>query len=450
MIMSLIPEITVLVGALLTLMLSLKQEKYLEYVVLAILIFAICFTYQQEASQVGFWFVDRLSIGGKYLSILLTTLTLAIIATSINRLNVSPGLVLTLLLLALLGVMVMVSAADYLLLFLGIELVAIPSYILCSITQHAKLADEAGLKYFILGSISSVFYLYGASLVYGGSGTFALQAEVITNAVLYQSGLAFILCAFFFKIGLFPFHYWVPDVYQASEMPLSLWIISVPKIGYLFALIRMISSSTMTMELVNLVGCASLLFGVLMACVQTDFRRMLGYASISQMGIMLILLSIFSELSLALAITYLLVYLVALNLVWYVMLNSVDHGQMLSLKDLSILKHQPLQSGSMMVAMTSMAGVPLTIGFVAKVSAIFAVMAAGFYKTLVVIVLSLPIAVYYYLSVIKSIYFTHSKEAYRFDAGHYVSLVFAIILVLASLMMDSVTQFCANMVKGVL
>jgi NADH-quinone oxidoreductase subunit N len=450
MILSLIPEITILIGALFTLLFSLKQDQYLEYGALAILALALLFTYHQDTSQIGVWLIDRISMGGKYLSILLTALILAIIAPSIDRLKVSSGLVFTLLLLALLGVMVMVSASDYLLLFLGIELVAIPSYILCSITQYAKLADEAGLKYFIMGSISSIFYLYGVSLVYGGSGTLDLQAQVISNVVLYESGLAFILCAFFFKIGLFPFHYWVPDVYQASEMPLSLWIISVPKIGYLLALIRMISSSTMTMELVNLVGCASLLVGVLMACVQTDFRRMLGYASISQMGIVLILLSIFTELSLALAIAYLLVYLVTLNLVWYVMLNSVDHGQMLSLKDLSVLKHQPLQSGSMMVAMTSMAGIPLTVGFVAKVSAIFAVMAAGFYKTLAVIVLSLPIAVYYYLNVIKSIYFTHSKEAYRFNSAHYVSLAFAITLVLASLMMDGVTQFCANIVKGVL
>ncbi|MDC3180837.1 NADH-quinone oxidoreductase subunit N [Gammaproteobacteria bacterium] len=451
MIMSLLPEIMVLVGALATLMLSISYRHQTPVVVVFTLLLTLFALSYQVGVGYGHFTTDYFAIGGKQMAVLLTLLISVMIQPVIKKMQLNQGLILTLILLALLGIMVMVSANDYLLLFLGIELVAIPSYILCSMTRYATAADEAGLKYFVLGSISSIFYLYGISLIYGATGSLLLKTDIISNMLLYQSGIAFVFCAFFFKIGLFPFHYWVPDVYQASEMPLSLWVITVPKVGYLLALIRILLGSTDTaLDIINIVGCLSLLFGALMACVQDDFRRMLGYASISQMGVVLILVSISTTLSLSIAIAYLLVYLFTICLVWLILLQSVNQEHMTALSDLVTLKHMPLQSGAMGIAVASMAGIPLTLGFVAKVSAIFVMMAAGFYKTLVVFVLSLPIAVYYYLSVIKVMYFSDQPHEHIVKQSHYFTLVFAILLVVLSFLMSAMTYFCNMMIIGVL
>lgn len=440
------PEICILVGLLSILLSSIWRDDLILPISVVSVLGALYSLYTISEVGLSYWSSDMLATGGKAIVLLTSGLIILMVYQYLDR----KGMSVTLILSAILGSMVVLSSQEYLLLFLGIELIAIPSYVLCSMSNQSDYASEAGLKYFVMGSLSTLLFLYGVSLLYMATGSFDFAAAIISGKeIIGQIGATFVFTAFVFKIGLFPFHYWVPDVYQASKMSLSIWVISVPKVAYLLAIYRLQSYAFSTLApLAGIVGATSLLFGVLMASVQADFRRMLGYASISQMGIVFLLVSTYDQFGWQLALSYLVVYVFSLVLLWQIVL-PLDQEDLLPIQSLSdFAKAYPLQAVGLSLILISMAGIPLTIGFVAKVSAIYLLVQQAYYYSLAILVISLPIAVYYYLGVVRVMLFNlNSQIGQKVLVNYYTMLGVALIIIL-SLYMDTLFSFSRVVLQG--
>ena len=337
---------------------------------------------------------------------------------------------------AILGMMVMISSNDLIVFYMGLELQSLALYVLASFNRDNLLSTESGLKYFILSALSSGLLLYGCSLIYGFSETTNFN-EILNNSNGAEYGLTFgivfILVGLAFKISAVPFHMWAPDVYQGSPTSVTIFFAILPKIAALTVFIRFLYVPFLNMidqwqMIIIFISIASMIFGAVAAIGQTNLKRLVAYSSIGHMGYALAGLSVGTNQGIQSSITYISIYFV-MNLAFFSCLFMLRRGDNYfeKIDDLSGLsKNHPILAFSMMVILFSLAGIPPLAGFFAKFYIFMAVIEQSMYFLAVVGLLSTVVAAFYYLRIIKIIYFDPEKEMY--EKNHHIGLKITLFL----------------------
>jgi len=323
-------------------------------------------------------------------------------------------------LFAMLGMMVMVPANHLLTLYLGLELLSLSLYAMIALQRDSAVATEAAMKYFVLGAIASGMLLYGMSMLYGATGTLELtrMAEVIdsgtANSAILVFALVFVVAGLGFKLGAVPFHMWVPDVYHGAPTAVTLFIGSAPKLAAFAFIMRILVSGLGADYLVEqwqwmliIMAVLSLAIGNVVAIAQTNLKRMLAYSTISHMGFLLLGILSGNPEGYASAMFYVAVYvLMNLGTFGMILLLSRAGFEADNLDDFKGLNQRsPWYAAVMLMLMFSMAGAPPMVGFYAKLSVLSAVIDAGYLWLAVIAVLFSLIGAFYYLRIVKLMYF---------------------------------------------
>ncbi len=322
-------------------------------------------------------------------------------------------------LFAVLGMMLMISSASFLTLYLGLELLALSLYAMVALEYHSARASEAAMKYFVLGAVASGILLYGMSIMYGLTGTlniYEIQARLLEAGDAGRTGVAFamvfILVGVAFKLGAVPFHMWVPDVYDGAPTAVTNFIGSAPKIAAFAMVVRLViegmgSLHEQWLQIFLVLAVLSLLIGNVLAIPQTNIKRMLAYSTIAHIGFIVLGVLVGTADGYSAALFYTLVYALMSMGGFGVLLMLRREGQEIELiNDLKGLNDRhPWLAFMMMLLMISMIGIPGTVGFVAKLWVLEALIHEGFISLAVFAVVMSVIGAYYYLRVIKTLYF---------------------------------------------
>ena len=340
-----------------------------------------------------------------------------------------------LLLSSILGMIIMISSNDLIVFYMGLELQSLALYVLASFNRSNILSSESGLKYFVLSALSSGILLYGCSLIYGFSGStnFYLISENIKN-LEYSGvfGIVFILVGLAFKISAVPFHMWAPDVYEGSPTSVTLFFSILPKIAALSVFIRILYVPFF--DLINqwqmiiiFLSVASMIFGGVAAIGQKNLKRLVAYSSISHMGYALAGLSTGTNYGIQSSITYISIYLV-MNLALFscLFMMKIQNKYFENIEDLSgISKNHPLLSFAFLIILFSLAGIPPLAGFFAKFYIFMAVIEQSMYFLAITGLLATVVSAFYYLRIIKVIYF--DPEKIKYDKDHNLGLKLTLI-----------------------
>jgi NADH-quinone oxidoreductase subunit N len=380
--------------------------------------------------------IDYLSSFMKIITLLAAFIVLAISKNYLDNFKISKIEYPILILSSVLGMMVMISSNDLIVFYMGLELQSLALYVLATFNRNNLKSSEAGLKYFVLSALSSGLLLYGCSLIYGFSGSTNFEiiaSQLDSNEYPLTFGIVFILVGLAFKISAVPFHMWAPDVYEGSPTTVTLFFTMVPKIAALTVFIRFLYVPFL--ELIDqwqmilvFLSIASMLFGAIAAIGQKNIKRLIAYSSIGHIGYALAGVVSASNDGIQSSVIYLTIYIV-MNLGFFsclLMLRRNDNYYE-SIDDLSGLsKNHPILSFSLLVIFFSLAGIPPLAGFFAKFYIFKAVIEQSMYFLAIVGLLSTVIAAFYYLRIIKIIYFDPKKEKY--DQDHSPWLKFSLIL----------------------
>jgi NADH-quinone oxidoreductase subunit N len=325
---------------------------------------------------------------------------------------------------------------------MGLELQSLALYVLATFNRDQLKSSEAGLKYFVLSALSSGLLLYGCSLIYGFSGSTnfnVISNQLNSNEYVLTFGIVFILVGLAFKISAVPFHMWAPDVYEGSPTSVTLFFTMVPKIAALTVFIRFLYVPFLNLidqwqMIIVFLSIASMLFGAVAAIGQTNIKRLIAYSSIGHIGYTLAGLATGSNEGIQSSIIYISIYVI-MNLALFSCLLMLKRNNQYyeEINDLSGLsKNHPLLSLSLLVILFSLAGIPPLAGFFAKFYVFKAVIEQSMYFLAIVGLLSTVIAAFYYLRIIKIIYFDKEKEKYDEDHSLWLkfSLTFSTILIL--------------------
>ena len=329
-----------------------------------------------------------------------------------------------LIVLSTIGMMMLISAADLIALYLGLETMSLVLYVLAAIHRTSVRSSEAGLKYFVLGALSSGMLLYGASLVYGFTGTMSFSgiaratAEQTSMGLLF--GLVFLFAGFCFKVSAVPFHMWTPDVYEGAPTPVTAFFASAPKVAGIAMFIRgaidaFPDIAPQWQQIVGFVAIASMLLGSFAAIGQRNFKRLMAYSSIGHMGFALIGLAAGTEEGVRGVLIYTAIY-VAMTLGTFAVILSMRRkvGYVEDIGDLSgLARTHPALAFFLAVLLFSLAGIPPLAGFFAKFYVFLAAIKAGLYALAVIGVLASVVAAYYYLAIVKIMYFDEAGEGFE-------------------------------------
>jgi NADH-quinone oxidoreductase subunit N len=344
------------------------------------------------------------------------------------------GEFITLLLFALLGMMIMISASSFLTIYLGLELMSLCLYALVALNRDSPLSTEAAMKYFVLGALSSGLLLYGMSMVYGATGTLSLTEVARVTAQLAGTasdrpflvfGLVFVVAGLAFKIGVAPFHMWIPDVYHGAPTAVTLVIGSAPKVAAFAMAVRLLINGLPDLaqdwqEMLAILALVSMAIGNITAIAQSNLKRMLAYSTIAHMGFMLLgLLSgviggnrLSMDDAYTAALFYVIVYVImsvgAFGMLLFLSRAGFDCENLDDLKGLS--KTSPWYAFVMLILMFSLAGIPPTAGFYAKLAVLSAAVTAGYLWLAVAAVILSLVGAFYYLRIVKLMYFDDPRE----------------------------------------
>ena len=371
---------------------------------------------------------------------------------------------------SLLGMFVMISGNNFLVLYLGLELLTLSSYALVALRRDNSNATEAAMKYFVLGALASGFLLYGLSMMYGATGTLDLTAVFQATAsghIKHQVlvlGVVFVVCGIAFKLGAAPFHMWVPDVYQGAPTAVTLMIAGAPKLAAFALMMRLLVDGMLPMaidwqQMLVVLAVLSLLIGNLSAIAQTNLKRMLAFSTIAQMGFVLIgmLSGVINGNTLSAAnayssaMFYMISYVLTTLGVFGVLLLLAREGfESEEIADLAGLNQRsPLFAGVMAVCLFSLAGVPPLVGFFAKLSVLQALVSSEQTSALLLAVFAVMmslIGAFYYLRVIKVMYFDPPLTASTVSADNHVKVVLAVngaLVLLLGLLPGGLMSLCA-------
>lgn len=343
-------------------------------------------------------------------------------------------------LFATLGMMMMVSANDLISLYVGLELQSLSLYVLAAYQRDSVRATEAGLKYFVLGALASGLMLYGASLVYGFAGTtnFALLADTFhaTHGAVHVGvvvGIVFMLAGLAFKISAVPFHMWTPDVYEGAPTPVTAFFAVAPKIAAFALLVRLMVGPFGDLvgqwrQVVVLVAAGSMFLGAFAAIAQTNIKRLMAYSSIGHIGYALLGLAAGTQDGVHAVLVYFAIYLFMNVGAFAVILSMRQKGRMVEgIEDLAgLAKSNPMMALAMAIFMFSMAGIPPLAGFWGKLYVFRAAVNEGLIALAVIGVLTSVVSAYYYLRIIKVMYFDEPIEVFDRPVGPAMTAILAV------------------------
>jgi len=378
--------------------------------------------------------IDYLSSFMKIVTLIAAFLVLVISSSYLKIFKIYKIEYPILILSSVLGMMIMISSNDLIVFYMGLELQSLALYVLATFNRDQLKSSEAGLKYFVLSALSSGLLLYGCSLIYGFTGTTnfnVIANQLNSNEYAITFGIVFILVGLAFKISAVPFHMWAPDVYEGSPTSVTLFFTMVPKIAALTVFIRFLY-----IPFINLIGqwqmiliflsIASMLFGAIAAIGQTNLKRLVAYSSIGHVGYTLAGLATGSNDGIQSSVIYFTIYIIMnLGLFSCLLMMKRSDKYFEDLEDLSGLsKNHPLLSLSLLIILFSLAGIPPLAGFFAKFYIFKSVLEQSMYFLAIVGLLSTVVAAFYYLRIIKIMYFDKEKEKY--DMDHSIWLKFSL------------------------
>lgn len=343
-------------------------------------------------------------------------------------------------LLAILGMMVLVSSHNFLTLFLGVELSALPVYAMVALWRESHDGSEASMKYFVIGALASAMLLYGLSMLYGVAGS--LDMSVVANTlantdvssnIIFIFGLVFVLVGVAFKFGAAPFHMWVPDVYQGAPSPMTLFISSVPKIAAYGMAVRLLIDALPGLhiqwqEILILISILSMALGNFAAIVQNNLKRMLAYSSIAHMGYMLLGLLCGTPAGYAAGLFYMLSYaIMAIGGFAFIVLLSKAGFEADHINDLKGLNERnPWLAFMLLLLMFSMAGIPPSVGFFAKLGVLEALIGVHLIWLAALALVFAIIGAYYYIRVVKVMYFEEPDNSVPFTYSKDLAIAMSI------------------------
>lgn len=429
-----VPEIFILAMACLTLLADLfvKQEKggltflLSEFTLLgAAVLSVILFEHQAVTTFHGSFVLDHLATVLKLLIYTTTFFVLLYSRSYINERQIPFGETYILTLFCVLGMMVLVSAGSFITLFLGLELFSLPLYAIIALQRDKKSCQEAAIKYFVMGAIASGILLYGLSMIYGA--TRSLDISIVANTIaqlpadqnlILIFGLVFVIVGFAFKLGAVPFHMWVPDVYEGAPSSATLLIATAPKIAAFGLGARLLIDTLPALQpdwqqLLIIIAMLSMTLGNFAAIVQTNLKRMLAYSSIAHMGYMMLGFLSGTASGYGAATFYICVYaLTSLGAFGLIVLLSRSGLEAENIADFRGLNSRnPWLAFIMLLIMFSMGGVPPLVGFFAKLAVLESLISAGFVWLAVYAMMMALVGVFYYLRVVKVMYFDQPDDA---------------------------------------
>jgi NADH-quinone oxidoreductase subunit N len=387
------------------------------------------------------------------------------------------GELFTLSLFSLIGIFVMVSGSNFLVIYLGLELLTLSSYALVALRRDNERATEAAMKYFVLGAMASGFLLYGISMMYGATGSLnidevfkAIGSGRIKHEVLVF-GLVFIVAGLAFKLGAVPFHMWIPDVYQGAPTAVTLMIGAAPELAAFGMTIRLLVEGLIPLaidwqQMLTLLAVGSLALGNLAAIAQTNLKRMLAYSTIAQMGFVVLGLAagvvngstangiMAYSASMFYIVTYVLTTLATFGIILLLAREGFESEEIVDLAGLN--QRSPLFAGVMAVCMFSLAGVPPLVGFYAKLSVLQALVASGqglYIGLAIFAVMASLIGAFYYLRVVKVMYFDSPITATTVSAPTDVRVVLSIngaLILILGILPGGLMTLCADAIMRTL
>ena len=359
-------------------------------------------------------------------------------------------------LFAILGSFVLISSDNFLTAFIGLELQSLSLYLMAAFNTKNLKSNEAGIKYFSLGALSSGFLLFGISMIYYDTGSFYMQ-NLNNFTTISEIGLSLVLISLFFKVSAAPFHIWTPDVYEGSPTISTLFFASLPKFASLIFLFRVYQelniSGIQSLNYIFQIVCAiSLLVGVYGAITQKVIKRLLAFSSINHIGFMLLGIMSYQFMSEGTLFFYLIIYLITTFGIFAVLLNlRTVEGEFIKISQLNGLRFTSnSKSISMLVFFFSLAGIPPFAGFFAKFFILSASITDGFFFLSIVAVLSSVIAAFYYLTIIKNMFFNKSEIELLDDnnkIGKAIFVSFGLIITLFFFYPDPLINLVDNLFK---
>ena len=470
-----IPEIWVLVMACVVLLVDVffgQRQRDLAFILSILTLLASMVLTWLEMGQSGAAFYGQLRLDpftnvASFFVELLTLLALLYSRRYLLRRGLYRGEVFVLLLFALLGAMILISGANLLVLYLGLELLALSQYALVAFQRNNLRATEAGLKYFILGALASALLLYGMSLLYGLTGTLDVQKIAVglinvgAQNFLLVLAVVFVVAGIAFKFGAAPFHMWLPDAYQGAPTPVTLFMSSVPKIAIFALFLRILvdggyGSIEIWRQLFIALVVVSLLIGNVVAIAQTNLKRMLAYSTVGNMGFLALGIVAGTQNGLASAFFYAVVYALmataAFGLLVYLSREGFEAEEISDLRGL--VRTRPWAAFLLLIIMFSLAGVPPTIGFYAKLAVFQALVEAHYIWLAVFGVLMAVVGAFYYLRVLKVALFDAPAEDlhYGADDGLAASVLTlnSLALLILGIVPGAFLAFCFHALQGVL
>jgi NADH-quinone oxidoreductase subunit N len=424
------PEIVITVFAMLVILLQafapIRGKNYFGYVSLIGIVTAVIIVCYKpcafnlrsvEYSFSGMWVVDNYGRFFKLIFLLGTGLTILISINYVANEQIQHGEYFALILFATLGMMIMASGADLIVIFLGLELMSISLYVLAGYTRRRMISNEAALKYFLLGSFATGFLLYGIALLYGSAGVTNLKgiSEIIFNIGSQNHtvimGMALLLIGFGFKIALVPFHMWTPDVYQGAPSPITAFMSAGPKAAAFAAFIRVFMEALPLLQgkwvaLIWIMAVLTMSVGNVIALVQDNIKRMLAYSSIAHAGYVLVAFLSAGELGITSILYYMLAYtFMNIGAFGIITVLSGKGEERVSVQDYSGLGYKhPLAAIALSLFLFSLAGIPPTAGFMGKFYIFSAAIKEGYIGLAIIGVINSVVSVYYYLRVTVAMY----------------------------------------------
>jgi len=459
-----LPEIFLSLAIMFLLMLGVfikKSFKLVNLLTILSLIFAIALVLNQPNEIVKIfnesYIIDRLSIFMKVLTLLFCFFVLLSSKDYIKSNNIDKIEYPIIILASTLGMILMISSYDLIIFYLGLELQSLCLYILASFKRDDERSTESGLKYFVLSALATGLLLYGCSLIYGftGSTNFEIISanldEANTGAVF---GIVFIIVGLAFKVSAVPFHMWTPDVYEGSPTSVTSFFALVPKIAAISVFIRFmyvpfVNVISQWQTIIVFLSIASMILGAVAAIGQSNIKRLMAYSSIGHMGYALAGIAAGTNAGIQSTIIYLTIYLVMnLGAFGCILMMKRENIFYENINDLSGLsKNHPMLALSFLIILFSLAGIPPLAGFFAKFYIFMAVIEVKMYTLAIIGLLTTVVSAFYYLRIIKVIYFDKPKKPFEgsYDWGLKISLILSSILILIyfiypSILVDTVSS----------
>ena len=461
-----LPELFLSLAIMSILMLGVfinKSFKIVNLLTIFTLIFTIVLVLNQPDEVIKIfnesYIIDKLSIFMKVLTLLFCLFVLIssrdyLRSNSIDKIEY-PVIILA----STLGMIIMISSYDLIIFYLGLELQSLSLYILAAFKRDEERSTEAGLKYFVLSALASGLLLYGCSLIYGftGSTNFEIISqnleETNTGAVF---GIVFIIVGLAFKISAVPFHMWTPDVYEGSPTSVTSFFALIPKIAALSVFIRFmyvpfINVMDQWQTIIIFLSVGSMILGAVAAIGQNNIKRLMAYSSIGHMGYVLAGLATGTNSGVQSALIYLTIYLVmnlgAFGCIFMMKRENVFQENISELSGMS--KNHPILGLSFLIILFSLAGIPPLAGFFAKFYIFISVIESEMYALAIIGLVTTVISAFYYLRIIKIIYFDKPKKAFdlSYDLGLKISLVLSSLLVLTYFIYPSILSEVINSIQ---